>query len=79
MGRLLVTRPLILGFHTHKIIVRSKKIADFKQRVEAEIKESKDKQTERLVAHTKKRSDEKIARRSTILNFWGQAQVRRTE
>lgn len=50
-------------------------MADFKRRVQAEIKERKDKETERVAAHEKKRSDERIARRSTILKFWGQAQV----
>lgn len=57
------------------MFVRSKILADFKRRVQAEIKERKDKETERLAAHAKKRSEERIARRSTILKFWGQAQV----
>lgn len=50
-------------------------MADFKRRVQLEIKERKDKETARLAAHKKQRSDERIARRSTIMNFWGKAQV----
>lgn len=50
-------------------------MADFKRRVQLEIKERNDKETAGLAAHKKKRSDERIARRSTILRFWGEAQV----
>lgn len=54
---------------------REQQVNDFKRRVQLEIKERKDKETARLAAHKKKRSDEKIARRSTILKFWGKAEV----
>lgn len=54
---------------------REQQVADLKRRVQLEIKERKEKEAARLEAHKKKRSDEKIARRSTILRFWGKAQV----
>ena len=50
-------------------------MADFKRRVQLEIKERKDKETAQLAAHEKKRADEIIERRSTILKYWGKAEV----
>lgn len=55
---------------------RDRKIADFKRRMQLEIKERKDKEEAHQAAHKKKRSDERLARRATILRFWGQRQVR---
>ncbi len=51
-------------------------MADFKRRMQLEIKERKDKEEARQAAHKKKRSDERLSRRATILRFWGQRHVR---
>eukprot|EP00752_Nemacystus_decipiens_P010357 g9227.t1 len=53
---------------------REQTINEFKRRVQLEIKERKEKETARLVAHKKKRSDERTERRATILKFWGKAE-----
>lgn len=70
MQPFLVSLPVFLE-HTN----REQQVNDFKRRVQLEIKERKDKETARQAAHKKKRSDERIARRSTILKFWGKAEV----
>lgn len=54
---------------------RAKKIAEFKQRIQHDIEERRAKEVERLAAQHKKCLDERTARRSNILRFWGRAQV----
>lgn len=55
---------------------RAKQLADFRHRVQLEIKERRDKEAKRLATEEKKLSDDKIARRAVILNFWGKAKVK---
>ena len=45
--------------------------------MQLDIKERRDKEAERLATLEKKLSDDKIARRALVLDFWGKAQVKR--
>ena len=65
---------LVLALPAHN---RAKKLADFRHRVQLDIKERRDKEAERLATLEKKLSDDKIARRALVLDFWGKAQVKR--
>lgn len=54
---------------------RAQKIEKFKLRIQLDIEERRQKEAEHLVVQKKKSLDERTARRSNILRFWGRAQV----